>query len=320
MKLLSAGAAAHAAAAILLASSACTPPAVAISQPMRQAVLEVADAAYPVVASVRSDAAGPFAVQAAALFAAASPLEVARTAEKLSDALLSIPPERLDAAAASWKSAYADVARSSSCNVPLPPTDALRVAASAWDAAAASADPASVAAAARVARPLLSAVVRNEEAICLPPLPAFETAALATADALASADPAALSAASRQARAALGSVPRAQAMSAMPQMQQQATRLSDLRSRQRLKARPGREPPHTGPALSLALRGAGGDSRRRRGAGRAGTEGGGGGRAEKVLHHVMLRLLPRHGQGPRWDRGLLQAPARCVNRIPIRQN
>ncbi|EOD25498.1 hypothetical protein EMIHUDRAFT_237607 [Emiliania huxleyi CCMP1516] len=223
MKLLSAGAAAHAAAAILLASSACTPPAVAISQPMRQAVLEVADAAYPVVASVRADAAGPFAVQAAALFAAASPLEVARTAEKLSDALLSIPPERLDAAAASWKSAYADVARSSSCNVPLPPTDALRVAASAWDTAAASVDPASVAAAARVARPLLSAVVRNEEAICLPPLPAFETAALATADALASADPAALSAASRQARAALGSVPRAQAMSAMPQMQQQAT-------------------------------------------------------------------------------------------------
>ncbi|EOD32731.1 hypothetical protein EMIHUDRAFT_112194 [Emiliania huxleyi CCMP1516] len=197
--------AAHAAAAILLASSACTPPAVAISQPMRQAVLEVADAAYPVVASVRADAAGPFAVQAAALFAAASPLEVARTAEKLSDALLSIPPERLDAAAASWKSAYADVARSSSCNVPLPPTDALRVAASAWDAAAASVDLASVAAAARVARPLLSAVVRNEEAICLPPLPAFETAALATADALASADPAALSAASRQARAALGS-------------------------------------------------------------------------------------------------------------------
>mmetsp|Transcript_31721 Transcript_31721/g.105874 ORF Transcript_31721/g.105874 Transcript_31721/m.105874 type:complete len:291 (-) Transcript_31721:23-895(-) len=236
MKLLSAGAAAHAAAAILLASSACTPPAVAISQPMRQAVLEVADAAYPVVASVRADAAGPFAVQAAALFAAASPLEVARTAEKLSDALLSIPPERLDAAAASWKSAYADLARSSSCNVPLPPTDALRVAASAWDAAAASVDPASVTAAARVARPLLSAVVRNEEAICLPPLPAFETAALATADAIAAADPAALSAASRQVRAALGSVPRAQAMSAMPQMQQQATRLSDLRSRQRLKA------------------------------------------------------------------------------------
>ena len=319
MKLLSAGAAAHAAAAILLASSACTPPAVAISQPMRQAVLEVADAAYPVVASVRADAAGPFAVQAAALFAAASPLEVARTAEKLSDALLSIPPERLDAAAASWKSAYADLARSSSCNVPLPPTDALRVAASAWDAAAASVDPASVTAAARVARPLLSAVA-NEEAICLPPLPAFETAALATADAIAAADPAALSAASRQVRAALGSVPRAQAMSAMPQMQQQATRLSDLRSRQRLKARPGQEPPHTGPALSPALRSAGGNSRRRRGTGRASTEGGGGGCAEKVLHHVMLRLFPRHGQGPRWDRGLLQAPARCVNRIPIRQN
>jgi hypothetical protein len=78
---------------------------------------DLAEALYPLVASVKADDIGPFASKLVELGATGDPKEIIKTLDAGLDAVLSVPPDRVYTALSSFKEAIAEAVDAKECNL-----------------------------------------------------------------------------------------------------------------------------------------------------------------------------------------------------------
>ena len=93
-----------------------------VSAGVPEAAIELTDAAYPIIGSLKKDTLAPLASKAVAVALTASPKEIIATVDKGLDAFLSVPPEKFIATVKALKAA---TAQATDCKnlICMPPLD-----------------------------------------------------------------------------------------------------------------------------------------------------------------------------------------------------